>query len=108
MCRVGAEGDNLFVAKNIKLKSPGFKFTELKNTNWDLTFGSHSSDYQYSVNDGWYAGIYTNNRGDKSQDIKVSDWNKTYDVYWRFMRAETWSKELGFSVVEAGKAYPAL
>lgn len=102
------EGDNLFVVKNIKLQDPGFKFTELKNTNWDLTFGSHDGNYKYNTNDGWYAGIYTNNRGDKDQNIKVSDWTKSYDVYLRYMRDESWGKELGFSIVETGSAHPAL
>ena len=100
------EKDNLFVVKNIKLESTGFKFTELTNTNWDLTFGSHDSNYKYNINDGWYAGIYTDNRGDKSQDIKVSDWNKTYDVYLRYVQNGSWGKELGFSIVEAGQPYP--
>lgn len=101
------EKDNLFVVKNIKLQSSGFKFTELSNTNWDLTFGSHSSDYVYNVSDGWYKGIYSNNRGDKSNDIKVSDWNKTYDVYLRYVQNASWGKELGFAIVEAGGPYPA-
>ena len=102
------EGDNLYVVKNIKLQASGFKFTELKNTDWNLTFGSHSGSYKYNVNDGWYAGIYTNNRGDKESDIQVSDWTKSYDVYLRYMRNESWGKELGFSIVETGKAHPAL
>lgn len=100
------EGDNLFVVKNIKLSNTGFKFTELTNTNWDLTFGVHSSSYIYSITDGWYAGIYSNNRGDKSNDIKVSDWNKSYDIYLRYVQDASWGKELGFSIVEAGQAYP--
>lgn len=102
------EEDNLFVVKNIKLQSSGFKFTELTNTNWNLTFGSHSSSYVYKASDGWYAGIYTNNRGDKENDIKVSDWNKTYDVYLRYVQNASWGKELGFAIVEAGQSYPAL
>ena len=102
------EGDNLYVVKNITLQASGFKFTELKNTNWNLTFGSHSGSYKYNVNDGWYAGIYTNNRGDKESDIQVSDWTKSYDVYLRYMRNESWGKELGFSIVETGKPHPAL
>ena len=107
LTRLYREKDNLFVAKNIKLKSPGFKFTELNNTNWDHTFGSHSSSYTYKVSDGWYAGIYTNNRGDKANDIKVSDWNKTYDVYLRYVQDASWGKELGFAIVEAGQSYPS-
>ena len=108
LTRLYKEADNLFVVKNIKLVNTGFKFTELTNTNWNLTFGSHSSSYVYSVTDGWYKGIYTNNRGDKDQDIKVSDWNKTYDVYLRYVQSADWGKELGFAIVEAGQAYPEL
>ena len=100
------EKENLFVVKNIKLQSTGFKFTELSNTNWDLTFGSHSGTYVYNLSDGWYAGIYTNNRGDKSNDIKVSEWNKTYDVYLRYKVIADWGKELAFAIVEAGQEYP--
>lgn len=106
LTRLYKENNNLFVVKNIKLASTGFKFTELKNTNWDLTFGSHSGDYKYDKSHGWYTGIYTNNRGDKSQDIKVNDWSKTYDVYLRFVQDANWGKELGFSIVEAGQPYP--
>ena len=107
LTRLYKEKDNLFVVKNIKLKSSGFKFTELNNTNWDLTFGSHSSSYTYKTSDGWYTGIYSNNRGDKSQDIKVSDWSKTYDVYLRYVQNASWGKELGFAIVEAGQPCPA-
>ena len=71
-----------------------------------MTFGSHSGTYVYNLSDGWYAGIYTNNRGDKSNDIKVSDWNKTYDVYLRYIQNASWGKELGFAIVEAGQEYP--
>lgn len=106
LTRLYKENNNLFVVKNIKLASTGFKFTELKNTNWDLTFGSHSGDYKYDKSHGWYTGIYTNNRGNKSQDIKVNDWSKTYDVYLRFVQDADWGKELGFSIVEAGQPYP--
>lgn len=106
LTRLYKENNNLFVVKNIKLASTGFKFTELKNTDWNLTFGSHSGDYKYDKSHGWYTGIYTNNRGDKSQDIKVNDWSKTYDVYLRFVQDANWGKELGFSIVEAGQPYP--
>lgn len=99
---------DLWVVKNITLKDTGFKFTELSNTNWDLTFGSHSSDYKYTAGTGgWYTGIYTNNRGDKSNDIRLSDWNKSYDVYLRYVKNESWGKELGFAIVETGKSCPA-
>lgn len=106
LTRLYKEGDKLFVVKNIKLSSSGFKFTELTNTNWDYTFGSHNSSYVYKESDGWYAGIYTNNRGDKSNDIKVSNWNITYDIYLRYVQDASWGKELGFCIVPAGKAYP--
>ena len=106
LTRLYKEKDNLFVVKNIQLKSTGFKFTELNNTNWDLTFGSHSSDYVYQSSHVWYTGIYSNNRGDKSNDIKVSDWTKTYDVYLRYVQDASWGKELGFAIVEAGQPYP--
>lgn len=106
LTRLYKEGDKLFVVKNIKLSDSGFKFTELTNTNWDLTFGSHSSSYVYNVSDGWYTGIYSNNRGDKTNDIKVSNWNITYDIYLRYVQDASWGKELGFSIVPAGDAYP--
>ena len=106
LTRLYKEKENLFVVKNIKLQNTGFKFTQLTNTNWDLTFGSHSSNYVYKVSDGWYTGIYSNNRGDKANDIKVSDWNKTYDVYLRYVQNASWGKELGFAIVEAGQPCP--
>lgn len=98
---------DLWVVKNITLKDEGFKFTELSNINWNLTFGSHSSDYKYTAGtDGWYTSIYTDNRGDKANNIKVSDWNKSYDVYLRFVQKGDWGKELGFAIVETGNSYP--
>ena len=107
LTRLYKEADNLFVVKGIKLSSTGFKFTQLTNTNWDLTFGVHSGDYVYSPLGSWYQGIYTNNRGDKSNDIKVSDWNKTYDIYLRYVQNANWGKELGFAIVETGTACPS-
>lgn len=107
LTRLYKEKENLFVVKNIKLQSTGFKFTELTNTNWDLTFGSHSASFVYTSTIGWYTGIYSNNRGDKSSDIKVSDWNKTYDIYLRYVQVANWGKQLGFAIVEAGSAYPS-
>uniref|UniRef100_UPI00405729CF hypothetical protein n=1 Tax=Alistipes sp. TaxID=1872444 RepID=UPI00405729CF len=106
LTRLYKEGDKLFVVKNIKLSNTGFKFTKLTNTNWDLTFGSHSSSYVYKESDGWYTGIYSNNRGDKANDIKVSNWNITYDIYLRYVQDADWGQELGFCIVQAGKAYP--
>lgn len=101
-------GDGLWVAEGLKLSNTGFKFTPPSNTsNWDLTFGVHSSSYVYNTSDGWYAGIYSNNRGDKTNDIKVSDWNKTYDIYLRYPNSGTWGEELAFTIVETGANYKA-
>lgn len=107
LTRLYKEADNLFVVKGIKLSSTGFKFTQLTNTNWDLTFGVNSGTYVYSPLGSWYQGIYTNNRDDKSNDIKVSDWNKTYDIYLRYVQNANWGKELGFAIVETGTSCPS-
>ena len=55
---------------------------------------------------GWYTGIYTDNRGDKSNDIKLSDWSGPFDVYIRYVQTGDWGKELGFAIVKAGAPYP--
>ena len=99
------EDVNLFVVKNIKLQSTGFKFTEVTNTDWNKTFGTHDGGNYNNVG-YWYAGIYTNNRDNKDKDIKVSNYSKTYDIYLRFVQDASWGKELGFVVVDAGKNYP--
>ena len=100
--------DNLYVAKEVNLKETGFKLTQKNNTSWDNVFGSHSGDYKYTVGtDGWYVGLYTNNRDDKSNDIKLSDWSGPFDVYIRYVQVADWGKELGFAIVKAGDPYPA-
>lgn len=100
--------DNLFVARNLNLSDTGFKLTQKNNTNWDNVFGSHSGSYKYTVGtDGWYTGLYTNNRGDKSNDIKLSNWSGPFDVYIRYVQVADWGKELGFAIVKTGAAYPA-
>lgn len=99
------EDVNLFVVKNIKLQSTGFKFTEVTNTDWNKTFGTHDGGNYNNVG-YWYAGIYTNNRDNKDKDIKVSNYSKTYDIYLRFVQDASWGKELGFVVVDAGQNYP--
>ena len=99
--------DDLFVARNLDLKDAGFKLTQKDNTSWDNVFGSHSGDYKYIVGtDGWYTGIYTDNRGDKSNNIKLSDWSGPFDVYIRYVQVGDWGKELGFAIVKAGDPYP--
>ena len=99
--------ENLYVARNLSLKDSGFKLTQKNNTNWDKVFGSHDANYKYTVGtDGWYTGLYTNNRGDKTNDIKLSNWSGPFDVYIRYVQVATWGKELGFAIVKTGDAYP--
>ena len=49
----------------------------------------------------WY-GVYTNNLGGQSENIGVSDFNKSYDVYVKILQDADWGQELGYTVVEHG------
>lgn len=103
--------DKAYGVLNIKLQSNGFKFAKNGLSNWNTNntyFGawkdSGSGYFNYSTEMGvgaWY-GVYTNNLGGQSENIGVSDFNKSYDVYVKIIQDADWGQELGYTVVEHG------
>lgn len=103
--------DKAYGVLNIKLQSNGFKFAKNGLSNWNTNntyFGawknSGSGYFNYSTEMGvgaWY-GVYTNNLGGQSENIGVSDFNKSYDVYVKILQDADWGQELGYTVVEHG------
>ena len=55
---------------------------------------------------GWYEGLYTNNIGDKTHDIKVSDTSKNWDIYIYAKQEADWGRELAFTILPAGSPTP--
>lgn len=106
---VDTDGDGIYECKNVNLKaqegqSEGFKF--VVNNDWPNSFGVHGDfDFDTDVT-GWYAGVYTNNLGDKGNNIKVSDTSKYWDIYIYAKQEESWGRELAFTILPAGSPTP--
>ena len=96
----------------VKLQDNGFKFakTGLKDWNtantsfgaWKKTSGKDFFNYSTEMGVGAWYGVYTNNLGGQSNNIGVSDFTKTYDIYVKVMTDADWGQELGYTVVTAG------
>lgn len=103
---VDTDGDGIYECKNVDLKAKegqgeGFKF--FFNNSW---LGVHGDfDFDTTVT-GWYAGLYTNNTGDKTHNIKVSDTSKKWDIYIYAKQEESWGRELAFTILPAGSPTP--
>ena len=54
---------------------------------------------------GWY-GVYTNNMGDKTNGILVSDTSNKWDIYIYEFASGDWGQGLNFTVLPAGTATP--
>ena len=106
---VDTDGDGIYECKNVDLKAKegqkeGFKF--VVNNSWDYSLGVHGDFYFDKTITGWYAGLYTNNTGDKTHDIKVSDTSKKWDIYIYAIKEESWGRELAFTILPAGSPTP--
>ena len=104
--------ENVYAVKDITLVSPGFKFAKTGLQDWstaNTSFGawkkSDGKDYfNYSTEleaGEWY-DVYSNNLGGRRIIKKVSDWNKTYDIYLKVVEAADWGQHLAYTVVEHG------
>ena len=104
--------DKAYALLNVSLKADGFKFAKTGLQNWDTantSFGAWKKStgknyFNFSTEMGsgaWY-GVYTNNLGDQSANIGVTDFAKTYDVYVKIITDADWGKELGYTVVATG------
>ena len=103
---VDTDGDGIYECKNVNLKAKegqgeGFKF--FFNNSW---FGVHGDFLFDKTITGWYEGLYTNNIGDKTHDIKVSDTSKNWDIYIYAKQEADWGRELAFTILPAGSPTP--
>ena len=103
--------DNAYACLKVKLQSNGFKFAKTGLQDWNTantSFGawkdSGSGYFNYSteMSVGQWYGVYTNNLGGQSNNIGVSDFNETYDVYVKVLQDADWGQELGYTVVVSG------
>lgn len=106
---VDTDGDGIYECKDVNLKAnegqgEGFKF--VVNNSWDYSFGVHGDFAFDTAITGWYAEIYTNNIGDKTHDIKVSDTSKKWDIYIYTKQEADWGRELAFTILPAGSPTP--
>lgn len=106
---VDTDGDGIYECKDVNLKAQegqgeGFKF--VVNNDWPNSFGVHGDFNFDTAVTGWYAGVYTNNLGDKSYNIKVSDTSKNWDIYIYAKQEESWGRELAFTILPAGSPTP--
>ena len=103
---VDTDGDGIYECKNVNLKAQegkdeGFKF--FFNNSW---LGVHGDfDFDTTIT-GWYEGLYTNNTGDKTHNIKVSDTSKKWDIYIYAKQEASWGRELAFTILPAGSPTP--
>ena len=102
--------ENVYAVKGITLVSPGFKFAKTGLENWETAnthFGAWKDfegdyfDYITGMSGGWYE-VYSNNLGDQSKNIGVTDWTKTYDIYLKVLEKADWGQKMAYSVVEHG------
>ena len=103
---VDTDGDGIYECKNVNLKAKegqgeGFKF--FFNNSW---FGVHGDFLFDKTITGWYEGLYTNNIGDKTHDIKVSDTSKNWDIYIYAKQEASWGRGLAFTILPAGSPTP--
>lgn len=103
---VDTDGDGIYECKNVNLKAQegqpeGFKF--VFNDSW---LGVHGDfDFDTTIT-GWYAGLYTNNTGNKTHNIKVSNTSKNWDIYIYAKQEESWGRELAFTILPTGSPTP--
>ena len=94
----------------VKLQDNGFKFAKTGLANWNTantTFGAWTKTagkefFNYSTEMGvgaWYQ-VWGDNTGGQSQNIGVSDFNKTYDIY--LTTGPDYTHNLHYTIVEHG------
>lgn len=94
----------------VKLQDNGFKFAKTGLSNWNTansTFGAWTKTsgkdfFNYSTEMGagaWYQ-VWGDNTGSQSQNIGVSDFNKTYDIY--LTTGPDYAHNLHYTIVEHG------
>lgn len=51
---------------------------------------------------GWYDQVYDNNLEEHGNNITVSNYSKSYDIYLKVVLTADWGHQLAYTVVEAG------
>ncbi len=97
--------NKLYAAKNVQLQSSGFKFAKLNNEgNWSNTGGAYDANFKFDVSVGfgkWYKGVWSDNLSHHGNNVGVSDYTKSYDIYIKIAQ-EPEAKEYHYSIVETG------
>lgn len=105
------DGDGIFEYKNLKLTSEGFKFV-LPGQKWTNAFGAWKDEFYFDnemkAGDwyNWYS-VSTNNLGEQSKNILVSDTTSNWDIYIYCAKEADWGKEYKYIVVKAGSSTPS-
>ena len=109
--------EGLYVATNIQLGEPGFKFVKGALKDWNdksSFFGAHAAsngkeyyDFTAEIGANWY-NVYDNDLVDNGNEkypnnIGVSDWSKRYDVYLYFAERGSDYNKLSYTIVEHGE-----
>ena len=107
------ETENLYIAENVTLVAPGFKFAKHGLESWETagentTFGAYTLsegleyyDFTSEIGSGWY-DVYDNNLGEHANNIGVADFTKNYDVYIYVAETADWGHKLQYTIVEHG------
>ena len=102
------DGDGIFEYKNLKLTSDGFKFV-LPGQKWTNAFGAWKDGFYFDkemTSGAWY-DVYTNNLGEHSKNILVSDTTSNWDIYIYCAQEANWGKGYKYIVVKAGSPTPS-
>ena len=103
--------DGMYILRNVKLVSDGFKFAKFGLNNWNdpttyfgawgETAGYSYFDYGYMVGFDWY---YLESGIDSQQqsNIGVSDWSKRYDILLYIPYDDDGASYAQFAVLETG------
>lgn len=103
--------ENVYAVKNIKLVSPGFKFAMTGLADWNTAntyfgawkdSGSKYFNFSTELSVGQWYEVYSNNLGEHSYNIGVSDWTKYYDIYLKIVETADWGQKMAYTVVEHG------
>ena len=109
--------EGLYVATNIQLGEPGFKFVKGALKDWNdksSFFGAHAKsdgkeyyDFTAEIGSNWY-DVYDNNLVENDNEkypnnIGVSDWSKRYDLYLYFSERGSDYNKLSYTIVEHGE-----
>lgn len=80
------DGDGIYELKDQSLKAlegkdEGFKFVRVPDCSWSNAFGVHADfNFDTTMNGGWYE-VKTNDMGNKTQNIVVSNTTTNWDIY---------------------------